>query len=73
MLALTGSGVMLVVVLELLGRRRLPKVKGERVEDVLLRMRECSMLRNLRPAELCVSDRSGHCSCCLAFSSIRLG
>ena len=44
---LTGRRVVLVVVLELLGRRRLAKVKRERVEHVVLGVSKRRVLRDL--------------------------
>ena len=43
----TGRSVMLVVVLELLRRNRLAKVKGERVENIVLRALESVWLCHL--------------------------
>ena len=41
-------------------RTYLTKVEGEGVEHVLLGVGKGRVLRDLRPAELCVSDGSGH-------------
>ena len=59
-LALTGRRVVFVVVLELLGGDGLTKVEGEGVEDVILGVGKGRVLRDLRPAELCVSDGGCH-------------
>jgi len=57
---MVSARVVFVVVLELLGGGRLTKVEGEGVEHVLLGVGKGRVLRDLGPAELCVSDGRGH-------------
>jgi hypothetical protein len=55
----TGRGVVLVIILELLGRDRLAEVERERVEDIVLGRRKCLGLRKLGPSKL--DCTGGHC------------